>query len=160
MTEAPSTPRIPSVRKQPRMRSTPRSRPCRSCAHRTKTAGARQLPSGMRVGSRLVLLVVYVTTAVGTHRAMPPHRHCFQGCPVRGGSPPYGARRKRGLRGKVAGYGKGSGVTRFGPECQSADQVAGVTRPSGTSGGWSAWKRCTAMSVSAPNVPSSADHRR
>lgn len=78
MTDAPSTPRMPPTRKQPRIRLTPRSRPCRSYAHSTKTAGVRKLPSRMRVGSRVVFWVAYVTIAVSTHSARPPQRQRFQ----------------------------------------------------------------------------------
>lgn len=77
MTEAPSTPSVPPVRKQPRITLTPRSRPCRSYAHRTKVTGTRKLPSRISVGRRVVFFVAYVTSAVSTHSPSPPPRQCF-----------------------------------------------------------------------------------
>lgn len=72
--EAPSTPRVPPARKQPRITWTPRSRPWRSYAQSVKATGARKLPSRIRVGSGVVFLVVYVTIAVSVQSASPPPR--------------------------------------------------------------------------------------
>src|SRR3954447_18102877 len=77
MTEAPSTPSVPPVRKQPRIALTPRSRPCRSYAHSTKTTGTRKLPSRIRVGRSVVFRVAYVTSAVSAQSASPPPRQRF-----------------------------------------------------------------------------------